>query len=206
MAGNVGVVVATYGDQSWEDLAQRACESAHRQTVPVKVAHIHQKGTPALGDVRNAGALSLWGQVDWFVFLDGDDELAPDYVERMLAGTGDIRQPSTLGVRPDGVEDAKPVLLPKRRLIDQNYIVIGALVDAEKFFEVNGFLDYPIYEDWDLWLRMYISGATISAVPEAVYKVHVREDSRNNNVAIQKEYYDRIRSNNLEGFKQRGWK
>jgi len=203
MSDRVGIVVATFGGQEWIDRGKRAVASAENQTVDCFVTWVHAAADPgcSLGALRNEGTIAL-PEVDWLIFLDGDDELAPDYVERMLEGEGDIRQPGTIGVREDGVEDDHAVLIPEKSLIDGNFIVIGAMIDAKKFFEVNGFGDYPIIEDWDLWLRMYCAGATIGKCPEAVYRVTVREGSRN--TTDQTKIYKLIRSKNYDAFIARG--
>lgn len=110
--------------------------------------------------------------------MDADDELDERYVENMLAGSGDIRQPSTLGVI-DGVEDDTPVLIPERPLRVSNFIVIGAFLRTSYFQRVGGFDDFAAFEDWDLWRRCVNAGAVIKPTPGAVYRVHVRSGSRN---------------------------
>jgi hypothetical protein len=45
--------------------------------------------------------------------------------------------------------------------------------------DVGGWRDWPFYEDWDLFLRCWRAGASVEAIPEAVYIAHVRFDSRN---------------------------
>lgn len=174
----VGVVIPIYGNPTpWEVLARRAMSSAVEQDVPAATSYrcILSYGN-TLQEARNDGAKKV--DAEWLIFLDADDELAPGYVDAMLTGTADIRQPSTLGIS-DGVEDDEPYLLRKTDLTERNYIVIGAMVNAEKFFQVGGFRDLPCLEDWDLWGRMWKNGATIQAIPEAVYRVHVRTGSRN---------------------------
>ena len=34
-------------------------------------------------------------------------------------------------------------------------------------------------EDWDLWLRCWLAGATVEAIPDAIYRAYVRPNSRN---------------------------
>lgn len=152
----------------------RAGSSVVRQSV--QPAHLVVSVGATLVEARNRPG--LLATTEWLCFLDADDELDERYIEHMLAGEGDIRQPSTLGV-VDGVEDDYPVLIPPKPLAVANYIVIGAFVRAELFKRVGGFRDYEAFEDWDLWRRCWAAGATITAVPEAVYRVHVRSGSRN---------------------------
>lgn len=190
---SVSIIVGTFGDQEhWGKIAQRALSSAEMQTVPAEVLHSHHD---TLQLARNAGAGVAKGE--WLIFLDADDELDPKYVESMLAGTGTLRQPATLGI-VDGKEDPFPVVIPKKNLLDGNYMVIGTMCRHDLFDEVGGFHDYPIYEDWDLWIRMWIAGAVPEPCPEAIYRVHVRQDSRNNQDRdTQVKYYNQIRSRHL---------
>lgn len=171
----VAIAIATYGDKEyWDHMAERAITSAQSQTRPAnEILRIH---SASLSEARNAAlerAIS-----DWVICLDADDELDNQYVEKMILGSGDIRQPSTLGI-VDGVPDDAPVLIPEKPLIEGNYIVIGAMFNRHIALKVGGFRELPAFEDWDLWVRMVAQGASIGQCSEAVYKVHVRKNSRN---------------------------
>jgi glycosyltransferase involved in cell wall biosynthesis len=189
----VSIIVSTFGDRSiWHPLACRAIGSAEKQTVKSQVIYVHGA---SLQDARNAGAARAEG--DWLIFLDADDELDPGYVEAMEAGTGDLRQPATLGV-VDGREDPFPVVIPKKPLLDGNYMVIGTMCRKDLFGQVGGFDDWPIYEDWDLWIRMWLLGAVPAPCPEAIYRVHVQQEGRNSqDRATQVKYYNAIRQKHL---------
>lgn len=185
------VVVGTFGDYGvWRAYAERAIASIDRQTVrPLEVLHIHDAD---LATARNSGAAMANG--DWLIFLDADDELDPGYLEAMEKATGDIRRPATLGVT-DGLEDSEACMIPRKPLLQANFIVIGAMVQRDRFLRVGGFDPaLLVLEDWDLWLRMAIDGAEIVDVPDAIYRVNVRSDSRNQDQGLHHETYRRIRS------------
>lgn len=172
---DVTVIIPVYGDvERWAPLARRAAASAIAQTVPA--AQVVLATAADLAEARNGPA--SWARTEWLVFLDADDELDVRYIEAMLAGEGDLRQPATLGVT-DGVEDAQPVVIPAKDLMTGNYIVIGAMVRTDLFHEVGGFRSLDAYEDWDLWLRVWLAGGRITSVPEAVYRVTVNTTGRN---------------------------
>ena len=89
---DVTVVVATFGDVSWCDLAdQRAIPSAEAHGVPV----IHSHGND-ITDARNHG-LSLV-ETEWVCFLDADDELGRRYFDQMALGTADVRAPACVAI------------------------------------------------------------------------------------------------------------
>lgn len=187
---NVGVAIGTFGDRlEWTNYARRAIHSVQRQTVAANYSHVHHR---SLKEARNAAAESL-SSSKWLIFLDADDELDERYVERMLAcPEGDIRRPATIGVYHDGSEDPAPVMIPKRDLKVSNSIVIGAMHPAKFFFGVGGFDDYPILEDWALWRKMVAAGASVVDVPDAIYRIHVREGSRNTDEQLHGRIYQRI--------------
>lgn len=192
-------IISTYGDLDyWGPLAERAKLSAENQTVPFdQVIRSHEE---TLAKARNWGA----GQAttEWLCFLDGDDELDNEYVHSMLEGKGDIRRPALLGVQ-DGVEDDYPVMLPERDLAAANFIPIGAFVRRSQFLRVGGFRELPILEDWDLWQRCYLDGATILPCPEAIYRVNVHQGSRNSNQSLHGQVYSQIRTDYAERFRSR---
>ena len=172
---DVTVIIPVFGDvDAWALRARRAQMSAVAQTVPP--AEIFMATAADLRTARNGPA--EWARTEWLCFLDADDELDVHYIEAMLAGEGDLRQPATLGV-VDGVEDPFPVVIPARPLLTGNFIVIGAFVPTALFLEVGGFRDLPAYEDWDAWIRMWLAGAELTVVPEAIYRVHVNAGGRN---------------------------
>lgn len=180
------IVVATYGGQEWRDLAAaRALPSARAQGCPV--LHVH---ADTLMDARNQGLAQVdTGRV---IFLDADDELAPGYLTAMCAGTADLRAPQVAYIR-DG--RAGPPGFPRVGghrhqctgdcLPGGNWLVIGTSAPTDLLRDVGGFRDYAWSEDWDLWYRCHLAGATISGIPGAVYRAHVRADSRNRGTSTQ---------------------
>jgi len=178
---DVTVVVATFGGWSWVDLAnERAIPSAKAQC-PV-VVHAHGE---TLHEARNAGLDQV--ATDWACFLDADDELEPGYFDAMAEGSADVRAPAVRYVGSTG-RAAWPYV-PKVPSHDHvcgadclpvgNWLVVGSVVRTDLVRRVGGWESWPIYEDWDLWLRCYQVGATFEAVPQAIYRAHVRRDSRN---------------------------
>lgn len=194
------VVIGTYGDlDHWSPLAARAHLSAEAQTVePVDIIWEH---ADTLHEARNVGAVKARGQ--FLVFLDADDELDVNYLAAMQEAVSAsmfrsdrktfLYQPATLGI-VDGREDPEPVMIPERALDTGNFMVIGTAVEKELFYQVGGFYDWPIYEDWCLWIRCHQAGAGFVKVPDAIYRVNVNLASRNNaDRTTQVKYFNLIR-------------
>ncbi len=178
----------------WRPLADRAAVSVERQTVlPEK--YVLSEGK-TLQEARNSGAKEV--DTARLIFLDADDELDSGYIEAMTLAASQpmcssmIFRPSTLGVYPDGSTDDYPVMLERTDLRQRNCIVIGAMCHSGVFWDIGGFSDDPVLEDWDLWIRYVRTGATIEDVPNAIYRVHVNPDSRNQDTLLHNKVYREI--------------
>lgn len=174
------VVVPSFGDTSWSDLAlTRAVPSARALGVPV----LHHHGD-TLHEARNA--LVDVVDTEWVCHLDADDELEAGYFAAMAAADGDVRAPAVRYVqRGHAARPRMPRVAGHQHdcdascLVHGNWLVVGALVRTQLVRDVGGWRDFDWSEDWDLWLRCHLAGASIAAIPEAVYRAHVRRGSRN---------------------------
>lgn len=175
---DVTVAVATYGDPYWKDLARRAVAS-----VPEGVPFVHVHG-PDLHSARNMALEQV--ETEWVCHLDADDELEPGFFEAIDQVDGDLRPPA---VRYAYDGHARGAAMPRvaghRHLCEPdclnmgNWLVVGTVARAELLRDVGGWRDWPCYEDWDLWLRCWLAGASITPAYEAIYRAHVHFDSRN---------------------------
>lgn len=182
---NVSIVIATYGDEAWRDLAMsRAYPSALDQgAYEIVVGHDDQA---TIAQVRNTLAEKTSG--DWLLFLDADDELGPRYVwamQRALrqrrGGVGappPLLTPAIQYVQPSGKRQA-PRFWPIGDLREDNFLIVGTLVARDLFMEVGGFEDYPHgFEDWSLWAKCWKAGSEIVQVRRAIYIAHVNPNSK----------------------------
>lgn len=202
---SIAVCIGTFGDiDRWERIARTwALPSVEMQLEPP--ARITWSHGPTLQAARNNAARpeGCLDDTEWLCFVDADDELDPGYIAAMAAAAKDLEgdwllQPATLGVHPDLREDPHPVVIPRKNLLDGNFMVISTLIRTSQFHRLGGFEDWPVYEDWDLWLRARYDGAQFNAVPEAVLRVHVHPNSRNDgDRATQLRAYHGIRNRYL---------
>ena len=174
----VTVVVATFGDPSWATLA-------HERAIPSvgDAPFVFEHGR-TLHEARNDGLIQV--ETPWVCFLDADDELEPGYFEAMALGSCELRAPAVRYVSDDR---SRAAYIPKVAghthrceadcLAWGNWMVIGTVAPTRLVRAVGGFRDFSWSEDWDLWVRCWKAGATIEAIPEAIYRAHVRPDSRN---------------------------
>lgn len=173
------VVIGTYGESSWARLAlERAWPSAVDQA---HVVHSHAK---TLAQARNAALERV--DTEWVVHLDADDELEPGFIETLAQGHADLRAPAVRYAK--GARFFRPRMpqvaghqhiCSAECLPEGNWLVVGTGVRADLVREVGGWREFSWSEDWDLWLRCWLAGASVEGVPDAIYRAHVRPDSRN---------------------------
>lgn len=176
------ITVSTFGDYKWQLLAQqRALPNAYSFGLPV----IYNHGN-SLHEARNIG---LWQvETEFVCFLDADDELEPRYFEDMELVGGDLRPPS---VRYVGYTPSMP-RLPEHHhvciadcLAEGNWLVVGTVARTKILKEVGGWRDYPVFEDFDLWQRCWIAGATVTPVPSSVYRAYSSMTGRNKSIPYE---------------------
>jgi glycosyltransferase involved in cell wall biosynthesis/peptidoglycan/xylan/chitin deacetylase (PgdA/CDA1 family) len=120
-----------------------------------------------LSGARNTGARNA--TAPWLLFLDADDLISPDHLERLLAATADtpdtdLAYTASARIAVDGRVGTPWTALPGdyfERLSASNYFSVHAcLVRAEQFHHAGGFdSSLSTCEDWDLWQRLARAGA-----------------------------------------------
>lgn len=190
---DMSIIVATYGDKSWVNLAKsRAIPSVERQSVqPLDIVHYHGR---TLAEARNTAANQA-KKAKWLMFLDADDELAPDflrYMARSSITSAAVLNPAVQFITPEDPEP-RPKLFTIRPLERGNYLVIGSPIRSELFDQVGGFQEqWEAYEDWALFLRILHLRNRVIRVPKAIYRAHWRADGRNNTIADKEGLRERI--------------
>lgn len=210
---NVAVVIATYGDDEWAlKAAGHAFPSALAATARDANVVLHHEHDGTLATARNNGAKRAMEKLDstktpdWLCFLDADDTLHPgfmrameDAVDEAKSKPGFLLAPAVSYVAPDGSR-SEPVIPNQGMWPVLNECVIGTLIHRELFAHVGGFHEWPVYEDWELWLRCVAAGATIVHVPGAVYLANAG-DRRN---VSNPETYNDIRALHAGLFRKAG--
>lgn len=176
------VCVGTFGDAEWDRLAkQRAIPSAKSQA---PVIHAH---ADTLAQARNAALEQV--ETEFVIHLDADDELELGYVEAMSKGTADLRAPRIRQVRDGKVGSP---FMPRvwahhhdctaECLRQGNWLIIGTAVRTELAQGVR-WEEWGWSEDWAFFARCHEAGGTVEAIPQAIYRAHVRDDSRNHGLS-----------------------
>lgn len=180
---DVTIVVSTFGDESWKELAhKRALPSAGSFGVPVIYSH---KNT--LHEARNEGLFKT--ETEFVCHLDADDELDSRFFEHMEKVDGDLRPPSVNHVYQR--QTFMPRVVGKTVhthvcvadcLVEGNWLVVGTVARTKLLQDIGGWKDWGTFEDFDLWQRAWLAGATITPVPDAIYRAYSTPNGRCKNL------------------------
>jgi glycosyltransferase involved in cell wall biosynthesis len=145
------------------------------------------KGVAGARDVAfkySTGALIL--------FVDGDDVLDPDYLEKMTWVIGkrnaDIAFPD---MYMWGGEETKLVKIPNKinpkfiRTFHKIVIPVTCLMKREVYQKVGGFREWPVLEDVDFWVRAMCNGYIFKKA-ETLLWYRRTPDTRNSSMEITK--------------------
>ena len=125
----------------------------------------------------------------WLTYLDADDILADDYVEKMNSLVADyedfdVFMPNGLRIAPCGDrqiyrELSQPHIVTfEEMVVGCQTISAGSLMRKSTWDKYGGFDQrYPQAQDYDLWLRMLIGGERLVMSPEPVYLYFTKPSS-----------------------------
>jgi glycosyltransferase involved in cell wall biosynthesis len=129
-----------------------------------------------LAATRNEAARRV--ETDWIVYLDGDDWLDPQFIERGEEWLTEHPHYDVLTTDMTIVRDGqKPFVSRARaphswpRLTRKNTVVQTSFVRRSMILELNGYDGTLEFEDWDFWIRALKAGFRIGRLPGAhVYR------------------------------------
>jgi len=174
-------------DDGSSDRTAQIAESAAGGDPRIRILRQPNGGTAA---ARNAGAEITRGE--WLLFLDADDILLPEYLERQMefssANPGyDIYSCNAYIETPEGNRSrfwsgARSLRIHSLSAADQiaeSSILIMSLVQRALFDRVGGFRTLHS-EDYDFWLRALLAGGRHIYNPAilAVYRRHEGQKTR----------------------------
>lgn len=173
-AQSVSVVeIVIVDDGSTDAETRRVLGAMQREGARV----IHQKNQ-GLAAARNTGVRALG--TDFYVALDSDDRLAPQFVEKLLrplvedGGLGYCYCWAEYFGDSHGVWHCPPY--DARRLLVENMSTATAVVRTEAFHAAGGYQADMLhgFEDWDFWIALLSQGyhGRLVAEPLFFYRKH----------------------------------
>lgn len=167
-------------DGSTDDLSAALAEFGSA----VRVIRIPHGGAAA---AKNTAAAAASGE--FVAFLDADDRYLPGRFAAIAALA--MRRPELDVITTDAyfVHEGRRIgrayslghqfaLTDQRAaILDRNFVLTGTAVKRSRFGEIGGFDPTIAYaSDWDLWLRLILSGSRVGLVPQPLleYRLHER--------------------------------
>jgi glycosyltransferase involved in cell wall biosynthesis len=137
-------------------------DSCSNVGVHLKADNIVLKENHGVARARHEGFRFTDGSL--VLFVDGDDVLSPDYLEKMtlvIAKGADIAYPDLFIWSG---KDSRTTIMPKK--IDPKFvqdkekvvIPVTCLMKREVYEKVGGFREWSVLEDVDFWIRAMCSG------------------------------------------------
>lgn len=204
---NVTIVIATCGDETWKSMGDLAYQS-----IEGNIIRVHEPDM-TVSQVRNYALRFV--NTKYVCFVDADDTLAKGYfdfepVEDVTVTSirykfsGEPMIPKVWLHEAYGKKQHK-YACKGDCLPDGNYIHVGAIVRTELVKEKGGFDEYPVFEDWALWLKLYKNGATFGRHPESVYEASVRENNNHRNRSIPRLERNKVHEKIYEDIMGKKW-
>ncbi|KAI8810774.1 hypothetical protein BJ742DRAFT_737286 [Cladochytrium replicatum] len=186
---------------------------------PIPFRIVRHNENQGLSSARNTGVLHARGT--YIVFLDPDDKLSCDALEKMmLMGMVGIGKPVPHrrgnfygfvhpGVRHFGSkEDIVYASSTNRKLTDENYLTSTALVLRSIYVQAGGMCPRNIvkfFEDWDFWLRLSAYGVEGSLLREPIFWYRRHNQGQSSRIFERGNGYDEVRRNNPIAFGDLSW-
>lgn len=186
---NIEVIII---DDGSTDKMSSQVISRYSSRYPAKIkGHLleHQGVVP----VRNFGLSTADG--DFVLFLDADDILPHDYVEKMLEEAVYGQYDVVYADMHDFGADFKIQLMPefnKSQMLKHNIVNMSALIRKTAIgnLRFDDYLNKRKFEDWDFFLGLLLSGATFSKVHSTFLKYRVHTGQRNNNLHRDDKFWE----------------
>jgi len=146
---------------------------------PVKVISQSNKG---LASARNTGIMNA--NTEWLLFLDADDKLLPNAIERILEISKqnpgvDVIAPS---LKEFGLGNREIILMEDLKLEDfrtGNRLGYCAAIRRSVLLEIGGYSPKMVegYEDLHLWINLLTRGYKIKTIPEVLWMYRLKNTS-----------------------------
>ncbi len=157
----------------------------------VKIIHQTNRGLPA---ARNTAIMNATGE--WFIPLDSDDILEPNYVERVLTVIQDVPEADVIApsFKTFGMQESA-VLLQMRPTLEDfksgNRIGYCSAIRKSALLEVGGYSPKMVfgYEDMALWVNLLSRNKFIVTIPEYLWNYRTKPDSM---ITISRQHHEEL--------------
>jgi glycosyltransferase involved in cell wall biosynthesis len=173
-------------------LVHDGCQREVSYEKAVTILHGKNKGVVRARDTGVRMARSKY-----ILFVDADDWLSLDYIQKGMRDLekADITYPDFMMVYTD-----KPPLLietPKRitpkLMMKHCRIPVSCLMKKDTYVRLGGFKNFPLYEDWDFWLRAMTLDLTFKKFESVLYYRQYPGSRNRQEHEMKMTYYQKIK-------------
>ena len=142
--------------------------------LPWSRTRVIRQANQGLSAARNTGMSAARGT--YVVPLDADDELEPQFLEKMVAALEPEPEAAFAACRARLFEDIDAVWVPRPynpyQLLLSNSIIGCVLLRRDAYLAVGGYDETMRHgnEDWDLWIRLIKAGWDVVEVPDVLFR------------------------------------
>ncbi len=136
------------------------------------------------------------------LFLDADDKLAPDFIEKCGKKLRGVHQAGADIVYTDvltfgDVDRNKLYISPDEitpeYLLGKNLAIrVTSLMYKKMYEDLGGFRDLPIFEDWDFWLRAAVKGYTFARAETILWYRQGKNSRSDKSLDLREEIHKKI--------------
>lgn len=145
-----------------------------------------------LGVIRARHEAFRYSTGEFILFLDGDDLISPDYLEKMMwivgGGENDIAYPDiySFGVGENhlsiSLDEVTPAYVKENGKLP---LPVTCLMARKVYEKLRGFRDFPVMEDLDFWLRAIAAGFRFKKAQTLLW--YRQEGTRRNAIDLAKQ-------------------
>lgn len=166
----VTILIPFHAERERNGMLARAVRSAEAQTVPCVVLPARDVHGLGAAVTRNHGLMLV--DTPWTAFLDSDDELDPEHVEKLLARAQETGADYVYPwFRVKGGSDPFPQFFRKPWSNQQPHCTTVTILIRTELAREIGFIDVK-EDDWHFTLRCVERGLNIVHLPERTWTWH----------------------------------
>lgn len=181
------VIEQTYAD--WEVIiindgsTDNTAEVAGRYVVLDNRIRLVNQENMGVSAARNVGLREARGK--YIVALDGDDIIAPQYIEKTLKMFSEENDTDVAYTQWGffGVNDKAPELkyMGYRQLLVNNTVYCSAMYRREDALRIGGYDEnmHTGFEDWEFFIRLLDEHSKVVQIPETLFFYRIKDVSRN---------------------------
>jgi glycosyltransferase involved in cell wall biosynthesis len=163
----VSVVIPFHAARERNGMLERASASVRAQAVPVKLIQARDVYSMGAAITRNHGLMEV--DTPWVAFLDSDDTMDPDHVEKILRCAEETGADYVYPwFRMVGGSDPFPMFFGRPWDNDAPHSTTITILVRTEIAKQLGFKNVA-WEDWDFTLRCVAGGFKIVHLPERTW-------------------------------------